>query len=128
MRALEKKDLPSYRKQQQKQGRENRLRTYEENHESGYCRTLQRMVAGSRLPTTPEMRLIIKLQPVLKAGKQQRVPEEDDERSVETAGTKPLTDKEDSVEEDDQKQKQQVDRCSKNYRTNSRSQRKENPP
>ena len=41
MRALEKKDLPSYRRQQQKLGRERRLRTHKENHKSGYCRTLQ---------------------------------------------------------------------------------------
>ena len=64
------------------------------------------MVAGSRLPTTPQLRLIIKLQPVLKPIND---PKEDDERSVETAHTEPLTDEESVAEEDQKSNQQQVD-------------------
>ena len=66
MRALEQKDLPSYKIKQQKEGRECLWRCRKKNCELKYGRQLRRMVHGGRLPTTSQLRMLIKLQPILK--------------------------------------------------------------
>ena len=71
MGALKKDGVPTYKVKVQQQGRENLWRTKEKRNEPEYKRQLQRMVRGApHLPTSPELRLVIKLRPILKPVKE----------------------------------------------------------
>ena len=62
MGALKKDGVPTYKVKVQQQGRENLWRANEKRKEPEYKRQLQRMVRGApHLPTSPELRLVIKL-------------------------------------------------------------------
>ena len=66
MHTLEQNNLPNYRMKQQQVERERMWQRREEGHVLECGRQLQRMVPGSaRLPTTPQLWLMIKLQPIL---------------------------------------------------------------
>ena len=67
MRALEEQGLPKHKVEMQQEGRERLRRSFEKNREVDYDRQLQRMEGwGVHLPTSPELRFMIKLQPILK--------------------------------------------------------------
>ena len=67
MRALKKEGVQNYKVKMQQQGRENLWRAMEKRSEPEYTRQLQNMVRGAlHLPTSPELQMMIKLQPILK--------------------------------------------------------------
>ena len=67
MGALKKDGVTIYKVKIQQQERENLWRAKEKRNEQEYKRQLQRMVRGAlRLPTSPELWLMIKLRPILK--------------------------------------------------------------
>ena len=71
--ALKKDEVPIYKVKMQQQGSDNLSRAKEKRSEPEYKRQLQQMVHSAlHLPTLPELRFIIKLQPSLMPAK---VPE-----------------------------------------------------
>ena len=65
--ALKKDVVPSYKVKMQQQGRENLWRATEKRSKPAYTRQLQNMICDAlHLPTSLELRLVIKLQPILK--------------------------------------------------------------
>ena len=67
MYILKKDGVPTYKVKIQQQGRENLWRAKETRSEPDYKRQLHRMVLDAlHLLTSPELRLMIKLQPILK--------------------------------------------------------------
>ena len=67
MRSIKQKDLPAYKIKQQQQGRKCLWLSTEKRCQIECDRQLQRMMGwGAHFPTTPVMRYLIKLQPILK--------------------------------------------------------------
>ena len=67
MRALEENGLPNWKVKIQQEGRERLRRSIEKSRESECDRQLYRMEGwGVNLPTSAELRFIIKLMPILK--------------------------------------------------------------